>query len=138
MNATRVAHGAGALAAVAFAVAACGGGGGGGSEIAVELVEQSGSGQAGTATLTAIGDGRTNVVIELGNPPPEPQPAHIHPGTCQQLDPTPAYALANLEGGTSEMTLPVSLEELRDAELVINVHRSEAEIATYAACGAIP
>jgi hypothetical protein len=136
MKVIRVVYGAAMLAALAFGLGACGGGGDEGA-FTIELAEQSGSGQAGTATLTASGLEKTNVVIELSNPPSEPQPAHIHPGTCQQLDPKPAYSLPNVEGGTSEMTLPVSLEELRGAELVINVHKSEAEIATYAACGPI-
>jgi hypothetical protein len=125
---------------VAGALAACGGDGdeeAGGETVTVELAEQSGSGQSGTATLAAAGEASTTVVVELSNTPEDPQPAHIHAGTCEQLDPTPAYALSSVENGRSRTTLPVALAELRDAELVINIHESVAEIATYAACGAI-
>jgi cysteine sulfinate desulfinase/cysteine desulfurase-like protein len=125
---------------IAVALVACGGSGDGeaaSETITVELSEQSGSGQSGTATLAAAGEVSTTVVVELSNAPEDPQPAHIHAGTCEQLDPTPAYALANVENGRSRTTLPVALDELRNAELVINVHESVAEIATYSACGAI-
>jgi Cu/Zn superoxide dismutase len=126
-----------ATALAVAALAGCGGNdsAGSASELKVELKEQGGSGQHGTAILSATEAGETRVVLELGNPPAAAQPAHIHPGTCEQLDPTPAYALTNVQGGRSATTLPVSLEELRAAELVINVHKSQAEIATYAACG---
>jgi hypothetical protein len=128
--------------AMALAVASLAGCGGGdefdrASELTIELSEQGGSGQDGTATLRATEGGKTRVILELSSPPAAAQPAHIHPGTCEQLDPAPAYALSNAQDGRSDTTLPVSLEELRNAELVINVHESEAEIATYAACGAI-
>jgi hypothetical protein len=105
--------------------------------VTIELTAQGGSGQDGTATLRATEDGKTQVILELSRPPAAAQPAHIHPGTCEQLDPRPAYALSNVQDGKSDTTLPVLLDELRNAELVINVHKSEAEIATYAACGAI-
>ena len=126
-----------ALAAASFA--GCGGGdeSDGGNELTVELTEQAGSAQDGTATFTSTEAGKTRVVVELSSPPAAAQPAHIHPGTCQQLDPTPAYALSNVQDGKSATTLPVSLDELRAAELVVNVHKSEAEIETYAACGSI-
>ncbi|MEX2103566.1 MAG: hypothetical protein WD805_06340, partial [Gaiellaceae bacterium] len=106
--------------------------------LTVRLTQQAGSGQDGTATLRAVGDAATEVVIEISNPAAEIQPAHIHAGTCEQLDPNPAYALTSVDGGRSVTELSVSLGELRDAELVVNVHKSEAEIATYAACGALP
>jgi hypothetical protein len=136
LKGTRRGVGVAALASLVLWVAACGGGGDEGS-LTVELAEQSGSGESGKATLTPSGLEKTRVVIELVNPPNVPQPAHIHPGTCQQLDPKPAYALTNVVDGKGETTIPAPLAELRQADLVINVHKSEAEIATYAACGAI-
>jgi Cu/Zn superoxide dismutase len=136
MSRTRRISSAAALVALICTLSACGGGSGSENEVTVDLTEQTGSGQSGTATLTAVGQ-ETRVMIELANPPEAPQPAHVHPGTCRQLDPKPAYSLANVEAGASDTTLPVALEELRNAELVINVHKSQEEIATYAACGAI-
>jgi hypothetical protein len=128
-----------AVGLVVAALAACGGGENtaGANELTIELNEQRGSGQHGTATLKATEGGRTKVVLELSSPPAEAQPAHLHPGTCEQLDPAPAYVLSNVQDGRSDTTLPVSLDELRDAELVINVHRSADEISTYVACGAL-
>jgi hypothetical protein len=81
--------------------------------VTVELGEQSASGESGTATLTAEGD----------------------KGSCADLDATPEYALADVNGGTSTSTVDVKLDELRDGAFSINVHLSAAEIETYVACG---
>ncbi len=108
-----------------------------GMTVTVKLDEENGSGESGTATLTAEG-ASTKVVLALENPAsPDPQPAHIHEGTCAELDPTPAYPLANVEDGTSETTVNVALDELKASEFAINVHKSEPEIKTYVSCGNI-
>jgi hypothetical protein len=117
--------------------AACGGGDDEGSAVDVELSEQQNSGQSGTATLTSVGQGRTKVVVTLSNPPGVPQPAHIHPGSCDEIDPMPAYGLTNLRDGTSTTTVDASIEDLRSGRFAINVHKSDAEIQTYVACGGI-
>jgi hypothetical protein len=67
----------------------------------VELSEQNGSGQSGTATLTANDDGTVHVSIELSPPGEEPQPAHIHEGTCADLNPEPAFPLDDVVNGAS-------------------------------------
>ncbi|HLM33470.1 MAG TPA: hypothetical protein VK285_05320, partial [Gaiellaceae bacterium] len=109
----------------------------GGMTVTVTLDEQNGSGESGTATLTAEG-ASTKVVLELENPAsPDPQPAHIHKGTCAELDPTPAYPLTNVEGGNSETTVKVALAELESGDFAINVHKSEPDIKTYVSCGNI-
>ena len=105
----------------------------GSGEVTVDLGEQSASGESGTATLTAEGD-KTKVVIDLqGNS--SAQPAHIHKGSCADLDATPEYALADVKGGTSTSTVDAKLDDLRDGAFAINVHKSAAEIETYVACG---
>lgn len=105
----------------------------GSGEVTVELGEQNASGESGTVTLTAEGD-KTKVVIDLqGNS--SAQPAHIHKGSCADLDATPAYALADVSGGTSTSTVDAKLDDLRDGAFAINVHKSAAEIETYVACG---
>ena len=77
-------------------------------------------------------------MLELENPAsPDPQPAHIHKGTCAELDPTPLYTLTNVEGGKSETTVNVALDKLTGSDLAINVHKSEPEIKTYVSCGNI-
>ena len=99
--------------------------GAGGSAVTVNLDEQNGSGESGTATLTPVSSTSTKVVVELSNPPSDPQPAHIHPGTCANLDPTPKYALPNIVDGKVEATVPVGLEQLQAGEFALNVHKSE-------------
>jgi hypothetical protein len=130
------------LATVA-AVGACGGGdeGSGGGPVAetveVELKEQNSSGITGLATLAERGDA-TNVVVEMIQPfDIDPQPLHIHRGTCADLDPEPAFALPNLEDGIGGGDVAISLDELREGDYAINVHKSVREADVYVACGEI-
>jgi hypothetical protein len=115
-----------------------GGNSGGSGEVTVELGEQNGSGETGTATLAEDGD-RTKVVIELESPSAtmgaSPQPAHIHKGSCNDLDPTPAYALSDVKDGSSTSTVDAKLDDLREGAFAINVHKSAEQIQTYVACG---
>jgi hypothetical protein len=130
---TRVA----ALAVLATTLAGCGGGGGDASEVTLDLVEQNASGQSGTVTLSKQGD-ETQVVIESFSPfGREAQPAHIHKGTCANLDPEPAYALPNLVDGVAGDTVAVSLDELLDGEYAVNIHRSVEQADVYTACADI-
>jgi hypothetical protein len=107
--------------------------------ITIDLNEQNGSGQSGTATLSPNDDGTVHVSIQISNPPAETQPAHIHQGTCDNLDPTPAFPLESVSNGTSETDVDVSLEDLLNATdgYAINVHKSDAEADVYVACGDI-
>jgi hypothetical protein len=128
-----------ALAALALALlAGCGSdNGGGSSSTTIDLSEQNGSGESGTATLTADG-GKTKVVISLdGAPSGTPQPAHIHKGSCEDLDPTPAYGLTNVMDGKSTTEVDESLDDLEGADYAINVHKSGTDLKTYVACGTI-
>jgi hypothetical protein len=126
-----------------LALGACGGeddeeeAASGGSALRLELGEQNGSGQAGTATLTAVGDERTRIVMELSNPPTVPQPAHVHPGPCDDLG-DPVAGLTNVVGGRSETTVPLSFTELRRGDLVVHAHKSEKEYSISVACAPIP
>jgi hypothetical protein len=122
---------------------ACGGGdeedaevGGAATALLLELKEQNGSGQSGTATLTPLGDERTKIVMQLSNPPAVPQPAHVHPGPCNDLG-DPVAALANVVRGRSETTVPLSLAELRRGDLVVHAHKSEREYSISVACAPI-
>jgi hypothetical protein len=123
------------LAASAF-LTGCGSGDGesGSGEVVIDLKEQSGSGESGTATLTTDGE-KTKVVIALDNPSTAPQPAHIHEGNCAELDPSPAYGLENVVSGMSTTMVDRPLEELRDADYAINVHKSAEKLDVYVACG---
>lgn len=123
----------GLAALVGLVAAACGNGG---DEVTVPLGEQSASGISGEATLTAA-DGQTTVVVDLENAGEGPQPIHIHPGTCADLDPTPQYPLTDVTNGASETTVDVSLDALLDGEFAINAHQSPEQLETYVACGDI-
>jgi hypothetical protein len=130
-----------ALAAglLSLALSGCGGDDGeegAGGEVTVELAEQNGSGQSGTATLAATGDGQTLVTLELSNPGADPQPVHVHSGSCAELGEV-AYPLTNLDGGASETTLDVAIDELQGGGFAINAHESEENIQNYVACGDI-
>ena len=109
------------------------------AEVSIDLSEQNASGQSGTATLSPNDDGTVHVSLEISNPPAEAQPAHIHQGTCAELDPTPAFPLESVVNGTSESDVDVSLQDLLDAVdgYAINVHKSDAEADVYVACGDI-
>jgi Cu/Zn superoxide dismutase len=105
--------------------------------VTVNMTEQNGSGQNGTATLTTNGD-TTMVMINISGGSSTPQPAHIHPGTCADLDPKPIYPLTSVVNGTSETTVPASLVELVNGTFAINVHKSGPEASVYVSCGDIP
>ncbi len=129
-----------AVGALSLVAAGCGGDddeGGGGEAVEVELSEQNDSGQSGTATLEPAGEDQTTVTLELSNPPDLPQPVHIHEGTCEELNPQAAFPLENLEDGTSETTVDISVEDLQSGEYAINAHASEEDVETYVACGDI-
>jgi hypothetical protein len=108
--------------------------------IDVPLEEQNGSAQSGTATLTAVGD-QTRIVLEVqsrsATPVARSQPAHIHKGSCEKLDPTPAYGLNDVKAGTSTSTVDAKLSDLRNGAFVINVHESAEKIERYVACGVV-
>ena len=73
----------------------------GGSQI-FNIAPQHGSNESGTVTLGPGGRGKTVVSIDLTGAPAEPQPAHIHKGTCANLDPAPLYPLSNVVQRTLE------------------------------------
>ena len=80
--------------------------------VTVTLKPQNNSGESGTATLSDEG-GKTKVVVSVtGQPAGTPQPMHIHKGTCDKLDPKPAYPLSPVVGGKSETTVNASLDDL--------------------------
>jgi hypothetical protein len=109
-----------------------------GNSLTVPLRAQNGSGENGTATLRQSGSNVVVVVHLQGAPATPPQPAHIHAGTCAQLDPKPKYPLASLTGGSSTTTVKgVTLAELTGTPSAINVHQSAAKLTKYVSCGNI-
>ena len=130
------------LAVFVLGAAGCGGDSGdegsatGGGSVTVQLAAQNDSGESGTATLTAEGE-MTRVEVDVSNGTSAPQPAHIHEGSCADLDPTPKYPLQNVVDGMSTSTVDASLDELKDEAFAINVHKSESDLQTYVSCGDI-
>ncbi len=105
--------------------------------LSVPLAAQADSGVTGTVTFTPDGD-QTTVLVELeGDTSTDPHPAHIHDGTCTDFQAEPAYPLENVVDGRSESTVDASIDELLDEPYIVNVHKSEAEIGTYIACGPV-
>jgi hypothetical protein len=103
----------------------------------VTLTEQNGSGQNGTAELTDMGNGTTKVVVVISSNTADPQPAHIHNGTCANLDPKPEYPLNSVVNGKSETIVNADVDELIAEPYAINVHKSAAEASVYVSCGNI-
>jgi len=62
---------------------------------------------------------------------------HIHKGTCDKLDPKPAYPLSPVVNGKSETTVNASLDSLEKGGYAINGHKSAQEVSTYVFCGPI-
>jgi plastocyanin len=104
--------------------------------------------------LLAVG-GPTGVAQSQEAEPPA-HPAHVHAGTCAELDPSPAFPLADVspvpegteasepagaESGIpveqSLTTIEVSLDELLADPYAINVHESADNLDSYLACGDI-
>ena len=100
----------------------------------MHLVAQNSSGETGTATLY---DGAKGLIVKLRMSGSEvDQPAHIHKGTCEKLDPKPAYPLKTVHDGQSETTVEgVTIAQLQKAPYAINVHKSTKELPVYVSCG---
>src|SRR5437870_3183150 len=123
-----------ALMMLAFAGFGAGTASAQGGQMTVQLNEENGSGESGTATLTEQ-NGQIMVTLNLsGAPQGVAQPAHIHEGTCANLNPAPKYPLTSVMNGASSTTVPVSLAELTGSQAyAINVHKSAAEAKVYVA-----
>ena len=79
-------------------------------------------------------------------------PAHIHVGSCDELDPNPTFMLTDIALAATEAdagvdaaaaipvergvtTVDAALEDLRTGGYAINIHQSAEDIGTYIACG---
>ena len=104
----------------------------------LQLAALNNSGITGTATLEDVAGGQTRVRITLqGAPAGVAMPAHVHEGTCANLNPTPRFPLTNVQGGTSETTINTTVANLTSGQFAINIHKSPQEAAVYVACGNI-
>ena len=105
-----------------------------GQTVTVELGSQNNSGVTGTATVTDIGGGKLRVEIRANGAGAGPQPAHIHEGTCAQLNAAPKFSLSNVVNGSSTTEVDGSLAALMSAPHAIHMHKSPDELAVYVAC----
>jgi len=108
-----------------------------GKPVTIQIGEQNGSGETGTAKLTPLDGGKTKVEISLKGAQKMAQPAHIHDGSCANIDPKPKHGLENVVNGKSMTVVPASLQDLVDGKTAINVHKSTEDLKTYVACGDI-
>ena len=92
------------------------------------------SGVTGTVTLTSVNAERTRVEIVVEAAGHASMPAHIHPGTCDELVPQPEHPLENVIGGTSVTEVAAPIGELLSGGQALNLHRSNTEMETYTAC----
>ena len=107
--------------------------------VVMSLNPEAAPGQTGTATLTAEGSS-TRIILEVTprSPEDEPQPVHIHFGTCGPNLGSVHYPLEDVSQGKSETLVEALLTSLQDGNHVINLHKSYDEIRVYTACESIP
>ena len=104
--------------------------------LTLDFVELNDSGVRGEVTLYAIGD-RTIVQIAVENVAGN-HPAHIHTGTCDDIEPEPAFPLTNVDAeGRSVGVVDVALDTLLTDPYVVDIHLSPTELGTLIACAEI-
>ena len=97
------------------------------------------------AAFALVGAAAAGAIAQ--GPATPPHPSHIHAGTCDQLDPNPAFPLTDVAAVSAEATrgdvevanstVAVTLDELLAAPYAINVHESAEAAGNYIACGNI-
>jgi hypothetical protein len=100
----------------------------------LQLAMLNDSGVRGTVTFLEAGAGRTRVDVRVEPAGNLDMPAHIHPGSCDDLTPQPKFPLENVRDGTSTTEVPTTIAELFAGGLALNVHRSNDDLGTYTAC----
>ena len=108
--------------------------GGQGQSVTLHLDSQNNSGIGGTATLTDVGGGKMRVEIRVTGADAGPQPAHIHGGSCAQLDPAPKFPLTSVTNGVSTTDVEGTLQQVTAAPHAIHMHKSPEELPIYVAC----
>lgn len=91
------------------------------------------SGVVGTVSFSKVGD-KTGVKIEVDPAGNLDMPAHIHPGTCEELTPQPKFPLENVVDGMSSTVVPATVDELFAGNLAVNIHKANDDMRTYTAC----
>lgn len=104
----------------------------------INLGAQNNSKQDGQAFLNDTPSG-LRIKLQVKNEPAgASEPAHVHQGTCANLNPAPWKPLNNVVNGVSVTTLSgVTLAQLKKSHYAINVHQSAANLKHYVSCGDI-
>jgi uncharacterized protein YabE (DUF348 family) len=101
--------------------------------VTIQLETLNDSGVTGSVTLIPLGD-RTQVDVDVDPAGHPDMPSHVHPGDCDNLVPQPKYPLRNVIDGKASTIIAVPLSELLAGDLAINLHNSNEDMRTYAAC----
>lgn len=105
--------------------------------VTVEMKALNDSTESGTAIVSQDGD-NLKVVIKLENGTTDPQPTHIHAGTCDKINKAPEYPLEDtVDGKGTSIVKGVKLSDLMSGKFAINVHKSASDLGTYVSCGDI-
>jgi hypothetical protein len=92
--------------------------------------------QDGSASVADKGKGVEVKITVFNEPKGASEPAHIHKGTCKNLDPAPWKPLKNVVNGASVTEIPgLTVAELKKGTYAINVHKSATDLKTYVSCG---
>ena len=102
----------------------------------LQLNQQNNSGISGTATFTPSGGG-LRVDIKVDGAGAGPEPTHIHPGSCAQLNPTPEFTLSSVTNGSSTTDIQTTMQALVATPHAIHMHKSVDEVSVYVACADI-
>jgi Cu/Zn superoxide dismutase len=108
-----------------------------GQPVTLTLAGQNNSGIAGTATLTDLGGGKTRVELKVTGAGTGPEPAHIHEGTCANLNPAPKFTLSSLTNGVSSTDIDAPMSALTAGPHAVHLHKSPDELPIYVACADI-
>ena len=108
-----------------------------GQSVTLSLAGQNSSGITGTAVITELPGGKMRIEIRANGAGPGPQPAHIHQGTCANLDPAPKFTLSSLTNGMSTTEVDGSLRDLTGSSYAIHLHKAPDELPVYVACADI-
>ncbi|MFN2448535.1 MAG: hypothetical protein ABR508_01905 [Candidatus Baltobacteraceae bacterium] len=106
-----------------------------GKVLNVNMGAMNSSKQDGSASVGTTGNGLSVVVKVFNEPKGGSEPAHIHRGTCKNLDPVPWKPLAAVVNGASTTHVAgVTLDQIKKGHYAINVH-DQHNLKRYVSCG---
>ena len=103
----------------------------------LNLASGNNSGITGTATLTETSPGKMRVEIRATGAGAGPQAAHIHEGTCANLNPAPKFSLQAVTNGSSTSEVDGTFQMLTSSPHAIHMHQSADALAVNVACADI-